>query len=107
MADKVTIGKQVDYKTLETALVEAAEEVGWKAQVKDKFERNYKLDPFHKTQDYSHTMVYLRGRIFSAMKVYIYDKNSTDSFFVWQDLPHGFASKKKIQKYLKAVFKNL
>ena len=79
---RVSIGKRIDYKTLETALVKAAEEVGWKAQVKDEFERNYKLGPVQETQDYHHTMVHLRGKVFPAMKVYIPNKNLSDSFFV-------------------------
>ncbi len=101
------IGKQVDYKTLETALVKAAEEVGWKARVEDEFDRNYNLGSVQETQDYSYTMVHLRGRVFPAMKVYIHDKNSSDSFSVWRGFPHGIASEKRVQKYLSAVSRNL
>ena len=107
MGDKVRIGKRVDYKTLETALVKAAEEVGWKAQVKDEFDRNYNLGSVQETQDYHHTMVNLKGRVFPAMKVYIPDKNSSDSFFVWQGFPYGMASEKRVQEYLSAVSRNL
>jgi hypothetical protein len=110
MRDKVRIGKQVEYKTLETALVKAAEEVGWKAQVKDEFERNYhyQLGSVQETLDYSCTMINLRGRVFPAMKVYISNKNSfPNSFFVWQGFPFGVASQKKIQEYLNAVSRNL
>ena len=107
MGNKVRIGKQVDYKTLETALVKAAEEVGWKAKVKDEFNRNYKLGSVQETQDYSHTMVNLRGKVFSAVKVYIPDKNPSNSFFVWQGFPYGIASEKRVQEYLSAVSRNL
>ncbi|MFH1503211.1 MAG: hypothetical protein ABIE36_00965 [Candidatus Diapherotrites archaeon] len=104
---RVEIGKQVDYKTLETALVKAAEEIGWKAKVQDKFERNYKLGSVQETQDYSHTMVNLRGRVFPAMKVYISNKSPTDRFYVWQGFPCGLVSERKIQEYLSAVSRNL
>jgi len=109
MGDRVDIGRQVDYKTLETALVKAAEEVGWKAQVKDEFDRNYKLDSVQETYDYSYTMVHLKGKVFPAMKVYISNKNrdSSDSFFVCQGFPYGVASSKSVQKYLSAVSENL
>jgi len=109
MGDRVDIGKQVNYKTLETALIEAAKEVGWKARIKDEFERNYKLGPAQKTQDYSHTMINLRGKVFPAMRIFIPDKNrnSSDSFFVWRGFPHGMASEKKVQKYLGAVSERL
>lgn len=107
MGNVVRIGRTVDYKKLETALIRAAEEVGWKASVKDEFERNYKLGSVHETHDYHHTMVHLRGRVFSAMKVFILNKNPTDTFFVWQGLPWGLASNSKVQEYLSAVSRNL
>jgi len=107
MGNIVEIGRQVDYKTLETALIKAAEEVGWKAQVKDEFDTNYKLGSVQETQDYSHTMVHLRGRVFPAMKVYIPNKELSGRFFVWKGLSHGLASEKRVQEYLSAVSRNL
>lgn len=104
---EVRIGKTVDYKTLETALIKAAKEVGWKARIEDKFERNYKLGSVQETQDYSHTMVHLRGRLFPAMKVYIRNKGQLDWFGIWTGLPHGIASDRRIQEYLSAVSNNL
>ena len=107
MHRRVDIGRKVDYKTLETALVKAAEEVGWKAQIEDTFNRSYKLDPFQETKDYDGTMVHLRGRVFSAIKVRIPDKNPSNMFFVWQGSPNGWASERKVQEYLGAVSRNL
>mgnify|MGYP001603837773 FL=1 len=107
MGNRVNIGKTVNYETLEVALIKAAEEVGWKARVQDKFDRNYGLGSVQETQDYSHTMVHLRGKLFPAMKVYILNKNPSDSFFLWTGLPIGFASKRRVKEYLSAVSRNL
>ncbi len=103
----VNIGKRVDYKTLETALVKAAEKVGWKTRIEDKFDKNYNLGSVQETKDYSHTIVHLKGRLFSAIKIYIPNKNQSNWFSIWQGLQHGIASEKRIKKYLSAVSENL
>ena len=104
---KVNIGKVVDYKTLETALVKAAEEMGWKAQVQDKFNKNYRLGSVEEIQDYDVTQVTLKGRLFTAMQVRVYGKGSNNSFFVWTGLPFGYASERKVKQYLDAVSRHL
>lgn len=104
---KVSIGKTVDYKTLETALVKAAEEMRWKAQVQDEFMKNYRLGSVQKVQDYNATQVFLRGRLFPAMRVRLYNKEPTDSFYVWTGFPFGVASERRVQEYLSAVSRNL
>ena len=96
---KVNIGKTVNYETLETALVKAAKDVGWKAQVKDEFEKIYKLGSVKEVQVYDATNFFLRGKLFNAMQVRIYGKKPTDYFFVRM----GFASEKRVQEYLNAV----
>ncbi len=113
MANTVDIGKKVDYKTLETALVKAAKEVGWKARVQDIFERNYKLGSVRETQDYSHTVVHLRGRIFPIMRIFVSNKNSSDHFDIWPEFSilrgysSGAAFEKGVKRYLSAVSRNL
>ena len=104
---RVDIGKKVDYKTLETALIRAAEEVGWKAGVQDEFEKGYRLGSVEETQDYMSTIVYLRGRLFPAMQVRMHNKNLSDGFFIRTGFPFGVASEKRIRKYLNVVSANL
>ena len=104
---RVIIGKIVDYETLETALIKAAEEVGWKAHFKDKFNKNYELGSVKEIQDYDFTEVTLRGRLFNAMAVMIHGKEPTDRFYVWTGFQYGIASEKKVQEYLSAVSRNL
>ena len=104
---EVRIGKSVDYKTLETALIKAARELGWKARIEDKFEKNYELGSVKEFRDYDHTIVHLRGRLFPAMKLYIRNKGQLDWFGIWTGFPHGIASDRRVQEYLSAVFNNL
>lgn len=100
---QVNIGKTVDYKTLGTALIKAAEEVGWKINIKDKFEKSYKLGSVKEFNDYFYTMANLKGRFFSAAGITIYSKESVGTFYInrWN------ASEKKVKKYLDAVSRNL
>ena len=111
MGGKVDIGKMVDYKTLENALLKAAGEVGWKAKVRDQLEKDYRLGSVEDVESYSYTLVELRcgiGGLFRAMQVYIRDKDlPTDTFHVWTGIPHGWASEEKVRKYLDAVSRNL
>ncbi|MBI3622892.1 hypothetical protein HY212_02315 [Candidatus Pacearchaeota archaeon] len=101
---KVDIGRTVDYETLEKALFEAAKKVGLKARVEDQFDRGYKLGSVQETQRYSNTMVYLRGRFFPAMAIYISGKGLADSFSVWNNVPlNGLASESTVRAYLSAV----
>ncbi len=104
---RVKIGKTVEYKALEVALIKAAEEMGWKAKVKDEYHKEYELGSVKKTQKYSSTTVNLKGKIFSAMKIIMYGKEPTSDFHVWAGFPFGSASEKKVQQYLSAVSENL
>ncbi len=97
---KVSIGKTVDYKTLETALLKAAKDIGLKAYVKDKFNKSYKLGSVKEVQEYNSTNLFLKGKLFNVMQVSIYGKKPTDYFFVEEK---GFASEKRVQEYLSAV----
>ncbi|MFH0701415.1 MAG: hypothetical protein V2A62_03180 [Candidatus Woesearchaeota archaeon] len=104
---KVNIGKRVDYPTLEKALVEAAEEIGWKAKVKDVSEEGYRLGSVEETSKYDHTVLHLRGILLPAMKVYLSNKEPTEYFNVWTGFPFGVALKGEVKKYLSAVSKHL
>jgi len=103
----VRIGKTVDYKTLEKALVDAAEEVGWKVKLRDEFRRDYKLGSVKEVKSYESTCFLLRGKLLPAMRAYVYGKFPIDTFYIWMGFPCGFTSKKKIEQYLDNVSKNL
>ena len=87
----IDLGRKVDYQTLETALLGAAKEVGWRAKISKR----------------DHIDIDLKGWIFPAMRVTIHDKQPTEHLFIWNDCYCGYASDKKIQRYLDAVTKNL
>ena len=103
----VDIGRIVDYETLEKALFNAAEKVGLRARVEDKFEEGYKLGSVQETKAYSHTIVKLSGRFLPAMEIMIYDKYPTNRFSVWTGLGWGFASRPTVEAYLSAVSETL
>jgi hypothetical protein len=87
----IDIGRSVTYQALETALLKAAKEVGWRVKVK---ESNY-------------IEIFLRGMFFPAMQITIHDKKPTGSFLIWTGCDWGYASDRKVQRYLDIVTKNL
>lgn len=104
---QVNMGKTVEYKTLETALLNAAEKMGWKAKIKDEFNKEYKLGSVQEVQNYNTTQVFLSGRLFPAMRVRVNKNFSINNFYVLSGFPFGIASEKKIKEYLSAVSDNL
>lgn len=105
----MNIGKKVDYKTLETALIKAAEEVGWRASAEDKFEKGYRLGSVEEIQKYSGTRIRLKGKYFAAAQITLNKEWiwPTDRFPIWTGFPFGFASEGRIKDYLEAVSRNL
>ena len=104
---KVEIGRFVPYHELEKALVASAKEMGWKVKVEDNFRREYDLQSNREIRVYESTDISIRGRLFSAMKIYLLDKNPRDVFFVHEGFPFGYASEEEVTKYLSAVSRNL
>jgi len=103
---KVEIGRVVHYSDLEKALRKAAEKVGWTAEVRDIYKQGYRLGSVQETEEYDHTEVTLRGRVFPIAQVNIYGKGDLTYFFVSRAGRSGRASK-RIQQYLSAVSKHL
>lgn len=103
----VYIGKEVEYKTLEIALIKAAEDIGLGSKVIDNFSTNYQLGSVKEEKKYDFTQINLIYKLPSAMKVCILDKKPTESFCVWTRFPFGFASQRKVKQYLEAVSKYL
>ena len=104
MVNRVKIGKDVDFRNLETALMKAAEEIGWKVEVEDEFKEDYELSGSKSVKEYQYTIVKLKKGLFPQMKLLITDKNRPiNSFSIWQGLPFGVASQKSIKNYLDTV----
>lgn len=100
---KVEIGKTVTYESLESALREAAKDMGWEVSAKDKFSKGYRLGSVHETREYKWTDFNLRGLVLPLMQITVHDKGSTDSFSVLTGLLWGVALPLEVRKYLSAV----
>ena len=103
----VKIGRVVDYETLESALLAAAEDVGLRARVEDKFNKNYELGSVRESQEYKRTDVFLRGKFLPAFELTVHGKGSTDHFSVQSGFLFGFAREGEIREYLSAVSNHL
>ncbi len=103
----VNLQQSVPYSILEKALFKAAEEIGWKAKIKDTFRQEYQLGSVKEINDYNDTVVKLNGKLFPTMHVHFKKRESMDYFCVCTGFPFGVASKNKVRKYLSAVSKNL
>lgn len=80
--NRVEIGRKVDYQTLEKALVDAAEEIGLNADVKDRFKHDYVLGSLKKVKRYDGTEVGISGRFFTEFVITIKNKNPIDYFHI-------------------------
>ena len=100
---KIEIGRNINYKTLESVLIKSANEIGLKTKIKKKYTEIYSLSLVQETQEYHHTIINLNGRIFPCMKVYIFNQRTAHSFVVEKYL----ASEKRLKRYLKTISKNL
>ncbi|MCH8945661.1 MAG: hypothetical protein IIA85_01945 [Nanoarchaeota archaeon] len=88
------LSKAVNYETLETALIKAAEETGLKIRNKEVSEK----------KGCTRTNFYLRGRFFSSMEVVTHNHGRPIDFFrVYAGYPFGHASKKTVEAYIKRV----
>jgi hypothetical protein len=92
---------KVEYVTLEAALLKAAEEVELDASVED-------VCPLQGSPEeprvYHHTDVLLRRRLLPAMTICVNKQGEIDHFAIMKD---GFATEKTIDKYVRAVMRNL
>jgi len=101
---EVKIGRSVDYKELERALVEAAKDVGWDAKVRDVFSSGYRIDSsVESTKDYLYTEIRLRGVFLPTMRALIHKDTRQSSFNIWTGFPFGVALGYEVRGYLKAV----
>ena len=101
----VNIDRKVSSSVLETALVNAAKEFKWRVDVRDNFRKEYQLGSVHEISVYDGKDVILMGRLrLRALDVTIPPSDPTDYFYVYKG---GFASEKKVKKYLSAVSRNL
>jgi hypothetical protein len=97
----IPLVSKVEYVTLEAALLKAARDVRLDASVEDVFPRQGSPE---EPPVYHHTDVLLRRRLLPAMTICVNKQGNIDHFAVMKD---GFASQKTIDKYVRAVKRNL
>lgn len=108
---RVDLRETVDYETLETALIKAAEEMGWRAKVKDYYDETYRLGSVEEVPEHTRTDTRtevtltgrITGRIFPVAELKIYGKERIIHFFI--NAKH--ASEGKVEQYLEAVSREL
>ncbi|OIO41258.1 hypothetical protein COU56_02245 [Candidatus Pacearchaeota archaeon CG10_big_fil_rev_8_21_14_0_10_31_9] len=103
----VNIGRRIKYEDLERALIKAAEQTGLNIRSKENFRKEYQLGSVQELSVYSGTTFYLSGGILPAMEISTDKRWPTDSFSLHSGLGFGFASKRKVRKYLDAVSRHL
>lgn len=101
---KVEIGRKVDPKDLEAAVIKAAAEMGWKATAEDEFTKEYRLVSVQEVQTYWGRNIRLK-RILPQANVTIYGPEPTDKFYI--DTLFAWASEQQVKRYLEAVSKHL
>tara|TARA_Y100000310_G_C20694967_1_gene824971 strand:+ start:308 stop:643 length:336 start_codon:yes stop_codon:yes gene_type:complete len=106
----IKIGKNVSPEILEDALRNAAKEVRWRVRDVDRFtENNRTLGPvYKKNRKYKWTDLKLRGAFLPAMEISFNKRDETISWFnIHTGIGFGVALPYEVDKYLKAVRKNL
>lgn len=106
-ASRVELGKKVNYSDLEKALLNAALDLGWKAEIKQEFDRKFVLGSVKEVDEYSRTLVRVRSRLLPQLRISLYDRDTPSSFSLYNGFPYGFASDKKAKEYLEAVSMHL
>ena len=104
---EVDIGRKVSYETLDKALRGAAEDLGYKVTVRDKFNKKYRLGSIHEEQEYKFTDYEIRGTFLRAMQVTTFKDKEKDYFFVNMGPPFGVALPHEVKKYLSVVSEHL
>ncbi len=93
--------KKLDYETLESILIKAAQETGLKYEVVHPNEDK-------EAQRYNCSIIKLKGWILPALRIYISrGKNPINHIGVGTGFPHGYAHPKKINQYYDAFSRNL
>ena len=90
---KEKLDEPVNYKTLEAALIKAAEETGLKID-----------NDMNPEKGCNTTTFYLKGLVRMSMEIHVYDHGKPIDFFsVYAGPPFGRASKRKVNIYIKRV----
>lgn len=123
MVIDVMLERSVDYQTLESTLVKAAADVGWRAKVEPHYMESYAvkdgIPEFEKTQ--VGTNIWLRRFCSHQLRAYIpanlVDRPTTERFYLYPNTEFGVLygiiygingpSQKRIGQYVAAVNKYL
>ena len=103
----VDLGKNIQYNDLESAIIKAAKEVGLKTKIKHRYSKGYRLGSVKEVQTYINTKIMLRGMLFPAMEIIMYGKEVRNYFDLSLGFGYGFASKRKVRKFLEALSENI
>jgi hypothetical protein len=93
---------------MEAACIKAAEELGYRAEVQDNYER-YELRAATLQRDYVSTEIRV-GNLFPAFHVtgIVKDEDQDQgSFDIWTGPPFGFASEEQVARFLQLVANHL
>ena len=102
----VELGRNVNPDELETALLEAAKDVGLHAKKTEHYRDIYRLGSVREDQEYKETSVLLRGRFFPVAEIEFNKKYPTHWVALLTGTSSrntGMGSKATIEKYLCAV----
>ncbi len=103
----VQIGRRIGGEELERILIEAAGEVGLRANSVDETTTRYRLGSVHKEEVYDETVVTLTRGVLPFAKIKGIQKGEERGSFGIMNgiyvLPYGFSTEKQIERYLSAV----
>jgi|SRR3989338_3433106 len=105
--ETVDIGKKVETATLNTALENAASEVGLRLAVKPRFQLGYALGSVRETKELEGWDYLLRGTVIPAFKIAVTAQNEHDRFYVTRGMSFGIAKDETVKQYLDAVSRHL
>ena len=93
--------KDLDYETLESILIKAAQETGLKYKV-------VHPDENEEARKYDCSIIKLKGQTLPALRIYIpRGKNPINHIGIGTGFPYGYAHPKKINQYYNTFFRNL
>jgi hypothetical protein len=108
---RVKLKESVSGETLESALFEAAKNLGWKVDKKPHMETDYRLASVHEEKSVRWIDYKVKGAFLPLFEITLYSENLSgqESSFSIRSTPllEGFGTKKQVVKYLGEVSKIL
>lgn len=109
-SSSVKLSKGLGYKSVETAIIKAAKELGYSVEIRDRYDTDYKLGSIEEIENYSITEINLKQNLLNGIEIRINKDNfmayGTNYFYI-NPSRLSFASHDEVKKYLEAVSKYL